>query len=143
MDLVTSSMVIFQFDKEPYRYFSSLLESKFGRDRINQNEITLRSLMEEVRSALFGSLVEGHVQQMHGLTRKDGGRAYCSFELYRTLPDSSLCFQVQDVGKVIDTLGRYFYFDFSLHPAEQALTAIEFGEGTSMVFAALMVPRSA
>lgn len=39
MDLVTSSMVISQFDKEPYRYFSGLLESKFGRDRINQNEV--------------------------------------------------------------------------------------------------------
>jgi hypothetical protein len=34
--LVTSTMVVSQFDHEPYTYFPRVLEAHFGRDKISK-----------------------------------------------------------------------------------------------------------
>jgi hypothetical protein len=36
LDLVTSTMVVSQFDHEPYTYFPRVLEAHFGRDKISK-----------------------------------------------------------------------------------------------------------
>lgn len=61
-----SSMVVSQFDHEPYAFFSKLVTLQFGSCLWAEEE-QLRPLMEKLRSELFRLQVEGHVREIHRL----------------------------------------------------------------------------
>jgi len=133
MELVTSSMVLSQFDFEPYTYFARLMEDQFGHQALQQQEQQLRPLMEELRSRLFARQVEAHVKEIHRIVKKDNRpRVYLSTELFRSYPDSDHYFVVQDMSMALDIIGKYFLFSFSEHSDGKILSRSELGDGSSI-----------
>lgn len=133
MDLVTSSMVMSQFDFEPYTYFATLLEERFGRKELQKQESSLRPLMEEMRTRLFTRQVEAHVREVHRIVKKDNqARVYVSAELFRSYPGSEHCFVVQDMPLALAILGKYFLFAFDEESYGKVLSKSKLGDGVSI-----------
>lgn len=142
MDLVTSSMVLSQFDYEPYSYFAMLLEQRFGRTELERHQSKLLPLMEKLRSRLFASQVDAHVREIHRIARKDGkARVYVSAELFRSYPDNNNYFLVQDMTVALEALNRYFYFRFDESSDCDALRKSKLGQGISINQCYHLVPN--
>lgn len=142
LDLVTSSMVVSQFDHEPYSYFAKLLQSHFGAEPLLRKEKTLLPLMNRLRGELFQAQIEGHVRELHRLVEKSQGKVYFSVELFRSIPDSGDFFLVQEIPKAMDALGRYFTFDFELIPPGKMLQRGDTGGGVSLVQSFFLSPKN-
>ena len=145
IDLVTSSMVLSQFDAEPYAYFSHLLLERFGRDEIMKHEAKLGPLMEKLRSRLFILQVEAHVRELHRILKKDGkARAYVSAELFRSNPmgDVEQYFLVQDMPIALEIIGRYFSFEFGPLLEDMILRKSELGDGVSINQNYILIPKA-
>lgn len=142
IEFLTSSMVVSQFDVEPYNFFAFLLERTYGRAKIQSLEKTLTPLMEKLRTKLFVDQVKHHVAEMFRLVKKDGtGRIYFSVELFRLNPDGKFYFLVQDMHEVLDIIGRYFWFDFELLPESDVLHRSQMGDGISVIQNYILSPR--
>jgi hypothetical protein len=142
IEFLTSSMVVSQFDVEPYNFFSVLLERTYGREKIQSLEKTLMPLMEKLRTKLFVDQVKQHVAEMFRLVKKDGtGRIYFSVELFRLNPDGKFYFLVQDMHEVLDIIGRYFWFDFDMLAESDVLHRSQMGDGISVVQNYILAPR--
>ena len=142
VDFLTSSMVVSQFDVEPYNFFSLMLERAYGRDRILSLEKTLRPFMEKLRTKLFVDQVKRHVEEMFRLVKKDGkGRIYFSVELFRLNTDGKLYFLVQDMQKTLEIIGHYFLFDFDTLPESDVLHRCDIDDGVSIVQNYMLSPR--
>lgn len=141
MDLVTSSMVLSQFDNEPYNFFALLLEQVFGREQIILHQQVLNPLMEQLRTKLFVQQVTRHVQEMHRLVKKDGeARVYLSVELFRSDENHGLYFLVQDIAKAMDIVGEYFLFDLEIMPQNEILNHVQIDSETSVIQNYVLVP---
>lgn len=144
MDFVTSSMVISQFDAEPYSFFSTILERAYGGDRILSLEKTLRPLMEKLRTKLFVAQVKHHVAEIYRLVTKEGkGRVFFSVEMFRQSAEGNVYFLVQDMQKALEIIGGYFLFDLELLPEPDVLHRCEVGDGISVIQNYVLAPRSA
>ncbi|WP_455221197.1 hypothetical protein [Kaarinaea lacus] len=142
MDLVTSSMVLSQFDYEPYTYFATLLEQRFAREQLEKHESKLLPLMEKLRSRLFALQVEIHTREMHRIVKKDGkARVYLSAELFRSYPDSDKYFLVQDMAVALETLDKYFFFSFDELSGDNILRKSKLGEGVSINQCYCLIPK--
>lgn len=148
LDFITSSMVVSQFDKEPYQYFSKLLELEFGREKILRKEKILMPLMEELRAALFKMQVAGHISEIYRLVNKEHGKVYFSVELFCALPAAESpaprgddYFLVHHMPYALETLSRFFFFDFQLIPPETSLRNTQIGEGHSVVQCYVLTPK--
>jgi len=142
IELLTSSLVVSQFDMEPYGYFSVLLEQYFGRDKLVTLEPVLVPLMEQLRTRLFVNQIRQHVQELYRLVKKDGkGRVYFSVELFRNDPHGEGYFLVQDMPKALDVLGEYFRFDFDLFQETNVLHRASIDAGTSIIQNYVLVPK--
>ncbi|HEY5603547.1 MAG TPA: hypothetical protein VIM41_10585 [Gammaproteobacteria bacterium] len=142
MELVTSSMVLSQFDFEPYTYFSTLLEQQFTREELLKHAAKLTPLMEKLRTRLFTLQVETHVREMHRIVKKDGkARIYLSAELFRSHPSNDNFFLVQDMPIALDTLAKYFLFKFDACLGEKVLSKSELGQGVSINQCYCLVPK--
>jgi hypothetical protein len=141
-------MVVSQFDNEPYRYFSKLLELKFGREQILRKEKILMPLMKELRAALFKIQVEGHVREIYRLLNKEHGKVYFSAELFCALPHAEGpaprvgdYFMVHQMPDALEILSQFFFFDFQLIPPETSLRNTQIGEGHSVVQCYALTPK--
>lgn len=141
IDLVTSSMVVSQFDNEPYVYFSKLLARQFGRQQLEKHQEKLVPLMEELRTLLFSLQVQGHVSELYRLVNKYNGKIYFSVELFRSLLQKPGHFLVQGIPTVLDILRKYFYFEFDAIPPESALRSSSAGQGTSIIQNHVLTPK--
>lgn len=143
IEFVTSSMVLSQFDAEPYTYFSCLLENKFGRAEILKHETKLIPLMEKLRTRLFVSQVEAHVREMYRILIKDGrSRAYLSAELFRSFADGKRFFLVPDMPKAMEIIGKYFFYEFDDDVAVSTLKKSSLGDGVSVNQCYVLTPKS-
>lgn len=140
LDLVTSSMVVSQFDHEPYTFFSKLLALQFG-SRLLAEEERLLPLMERLRSGLFRIQVEGHIREIYRLVEKRRGRVFFSVELFCSSSNRDEFFLVQEIHQVMDMIGKYFHFDFHLISPDQSLRMIETHSGTSIVQSYVLRPK--
>lgn len=143
IDLVTSSMVISQFDVEPYKYFSFLLEKRFGRSELVKYAAKLMPLMEKLRTKLFCLQVESHIKEIYRILKKNKkSRAYFSAELFRSHSDSDSYFLVQDMPKAIEVIGKYFYFEFDNTLGENILKKAELFDGGSINLSYVLIPNA-
>lgn len=143
IELVTSSMVLSQFDVEPYTYFSILLEEHFGREYLRKHEEKLTPLMENLRTKLFTLQVESHVKEMHRIVKKDKkSRVYVSAELFRSYLDENQFFLVQDMPKALEIIGKYFLYEFGDLLEGRVIRKSALGEGTSINQSYILVPKS-
>ena len=142
IELVTSSMVLSQFDVEPYAYFMHILENEFGRNGILKYEKKLLPLMEKLRTRLFINQVESHIKEMYRILIKDGrSRAYLSAELFRSFSDGKRFFLVQDMSRTLEIIGRYFYYEIDDDTAINTLKKSKLGDGVSVNQCYVLAPR--
>jgi hypothetical protein len=138
VDFVTSSMVASQFDVEPWTFFLTALEERFGRERLMADEERFAPAGEKLGSLLFETLVDGHLREMSRLLKPDG-RAYVSLELFRSSQGRDQFFPV--VSRLIDLAKPYFVFDFEQLDLADTLEEIEIGDDHSVVASFLMRPH--
>ena len=144
VDLVTSSMVVSQFDHEPYDFFSKLIMERFGLQQVVDREERVMHMIERLRGELFQTLVEGHVQEMYRILNKQHGKVYLSVELFRSLPQQEdSYFLVHGIAQALDVLNRYFHFEFSPIPPEQSLRKRAARTGYSIIQCLVMSPIAA
>lgn len=140
IDLVTASMVVSQFDHEPYGFFARLLAEKFGQEKVLQNEEQLRPMVEQLRSLLFRIQVEGLVREMYRIVNKTQGRVFFSVEFFRSLNGEDRYFLVHEIPRAMETIAEYFQFEFQSIPAEETVTTFSQNEGTSIVQSFVLRP---
>jgi hypothetical protein len=144
IDLVTSSMVVSQFDAEPYAFFAQLLMKRFGFDELRKHEAKLKPLVEQLRTRLFVMQVDAHVRELYRILKKDGSaRAYLSSELLRSYPGGEeQYFLVQDVVKALEVVDRYFAFELDELLGDQLLSKVALGDGVSVNQNYVLVPKA-
>lgn len=142
IELATSSMVLSQFDFEPYSYFTNLLINRFGSEEIKRHESKLTLLLETLRDKLFIAQVESHVKEMYRIIKKDlKPRIYLSAELFHSYPGTDRYFLVHHMPKALEIISKYFYFDFNQPFPEDALVKSQVGEGWSVTQCYLLTPK--
>ncbi len=142
IDLVTSSMVLSQFDFEPYTYFSGLLLECFGLEELAKHETRLMPLMEKLRTKLFTLQVESHIKEIYRIVKKDKRpRVYISAELFRSFPDKEQYFLVQDMPKALEMIGKCFFFEFGDVLEDKAFRKSSLGDGISINQNYILVPK--
>ncbi|MBC8287898.1 MAG: hypothetical protein H8E42_10545 [Nitrospinae bacterium] len=115
IDLVTSSMVVSQFEHEPYGFMTQMLMEKFGKETLAEMEKNLNPYMEKLRDALFLLLAEGHFQEIHRVLTENG-RAYFSLENFHWDMITDRWFQVRNFSATLEIMEKYFWFDFDTLP---------------------------
>lgn len=140
IDLVTASMVVSQFDHEPYAFFARLLAEKFGVEKVLESEEQLRPMVEQLRSLLFLIQAEGLVREMYRIVNKTQGRVFFSVEVFRSLNGEDRYFLVHEIPRAMETIAEYFQFEFQSIPAEETVTTFSQNEGTSIVQSFVLRP---
>jgi SAM-dependent methyltransferase len=143
MDFITSSMVVSQFDFEPYSYFVRNLFLQFGELAAERNADAVNALAETLRNNLFLTQVEAHCQEILRLLKPDG-RAYFSIEtLHRETP-AEYWFFAETATKALEIVARHFSFDLDSMPGIIVPARIEMVRGgTSIVQSYLLLPGDA
>lgn len=142
VELATSSMVLSQFDFEPYSYFTNLLTNCFGLEEIKRHESKLAPLLETLRDKLFITQVESHIKEMYRIIKKDlKPRIYLSAELFHSHPSIDQYFLVHHMPKALEIISKYFYFDFNQPFPDNALIKSPVGEAWSVTQCYLLTPR--
>jgi len=130
IDLVTSSMLLTQFENEPFQYLSTCVAALVGRPTPRE-EAALQALVEEFRDLLLNRQMEGHFQEIRRLLAP-GGRCYLSFELFRRLEETNRWFVVAGMPRALEIAGRYFQIRFDLLPDEMRLSRFSTDEVPSL-----------
>ena len=142
IELATSSMVLSQFDFEPYSYFTNLLIARFGSEEIKRHESKLTPLLETLRDKLFLAQVESHIKEMYRIIKKDlRPRIYLSAELFQSYPGTDHYFLVHHMPKALELIGKYFYFDFNQSSPDAALIKSKVGEAWSVTQCYVLTPK--
>jgi len=138
IDLVTSSMLVSQFEHQPYDYFANRAAQRLGApDR--REEDRLRPAMERLRSTLLRDQIERHCEEIRRLLAP-GGHCLMSFEMFHFDATTSRWFVVRQMLEALDLLSRYFDFDMDgLDPAS-LVTRYRNGDSASLVHTYLLTP---
>ena len=142
VDFITSSMVVSQFDFEPYSYFVRNLYARFGRQAVERNSDALNALVETLRDNLFLTQVEAHCREIARLLKPDG-RVYFSIEaLHRERP-SDHWFYAEVMCKAMGIVARHFLFDLDTLPDIIVPARSEMVRGgASVIHSYLLLPRA-
>ncbi len=140
VDLVTSAMVVSQFEHEPYTYFSRQAATRLGRPSMEE-EKRLRPALETLRDKLLLNQVERHCDEIGRMLAPEG-RCFMSFELFQLDRRDGRWFLVKEMYEALKVLGQRFRFDFNVLSTEDAVTRFETGESASLVYAFLLAPRA-
>lgn len=138
--LVTSSMLVSQFDHEPYQYFARRTEEILGPPTTAE-EKGLLTAAESLRAMLFVSQVERHCEEIVRLLAP-GGRCYMSFEMFHVVPGSMQWFLVQNMAKALDIVARYFLFDFDMISEHESITRFQTDGRLSLVLSVVLEARN-
>lgn len=139
VDLVTSSMVVSQFDHEPYEYFAHRTADRLGRPATKE-ETRLIPVMSSLRATLFTEQVTRHCEEILRLMAP-GGYCYMSFELFHLVRGTKPWFLVEGMPRALEIVGRSFLFNFDILPEHQVLTRFQTGDTPSLVFSFMLTAR--
>jgi hypothetical protein len=140
-DLVTSSMVVTQFDHEPYGYFSAQSTAKLGP--IEQAEAQqLQLAAETLQDTLFSGQLRGHFAEIARVLSPEGV-CYLSFEMFHKVPGSSRLHLVQGVPEIFRVAAELFYFDEKRLPSEEWMSSFCNRGEPSLVASLLLHPQTA
>jgi hypothetical protein len=141
VDFITSSIVVSQFDFEPYTYFVRNLLLRFGRQLAGRRIEELETLEKTLRDNLFHAQVEGHCREMLRLLKRQG-RVYFSIESLHKDKPTDPWFHVEVASKAMGIIGKHFYFDLESLPeiAVPECTPMVNG-GASVIHAYLLLPK--
>jgi len=131
IDLVTSSMVMSQFEHEPYDYFSRQVASRVGLPS-ERDKRHLDGPVDTLREALATRQIEGHLDEAARIMAPDG-RLFVAFELFHADPKDGGWFLVRHMHKAMELLDERFDFDFELLPAGGSVIEVQLRGGASLV----------
>lgn len=131
IDLVISSMLLSQFEHEPYEYFSKQVQSRLGTPAPGA-EKRLRPSMEALRTALLTNQIDGHCDEIERIMAPDG-RALVTFEMFHYDRDEKRWFLVSQMHGALGILAERFDFDFDSAPGEAMDNHFETPTGRSVV----------
>lgn len=139
VDLVTSSMVLSQFEHEPYGFFSKGMAQTLGAPSESEEE-SLRPALERLRETLFMTQIERHCAEISRIL-KPSGRAYVSFEMYRF--DKARGWILLDyMARALSAIGARFDFDFETLPPSSTRSRFENAGSSSRVESYLLRRRT-
>ena len=133
VQMVTSSMLVSQFEHEPYGYFARQVASQIGPPTHGE-EARLRSTMEDLRTSLLIDQVERHCQEIDRILAP-GGRCYLSSEMFHWLPDERRWVAVEGMPEMLQAIDRHFAFNFDIVPESESLVRFETRGALSLVCA--------
>jgi hypothetical protein len=139
VDLVLSSMVISQFEHEPYDYFSRQVAALVGPPSA-QEERLLRPAMDRLRSILLENQIEGHCEEIERILAP-GGRCFLAFEMFHRQQGDDVWHLVEEMQGALSGLAQRFDFDIDGCPALMADAMFETDGGRSMVCHLLLAPK--
>lgn len=139
VDLATSSMLLSQFEHEPYDYFSRLITCLIGPPS-SSDERRLAGAMEQLRDTLVEHQIEEHCAEIYRILATSG-RAFISFELFYLDPRQGGWFLVKQMHRGLAVLDRYFHFDFDLLDARDSATRFQARGGPSLVLSLVLKPK--
>lgn len=141
VDLVISSMVISQFEHEPYDYFSRQVAALLGPPSTPE-EARLSPAMEKLRRTLLTNQIEGHCREIERISAGDG-RIFLAFELFHGEAGGHRLHLVEPMHDALRLLARHFDFDFAGNPDPVVDTGFEAGDAGSVVYHFLLAPKGA
>ncbi len=132
VDLVTSSMLVSQFEHEPYRYFSRQTARRLGWPDADEAR-RLRPAMERLRSTLFAAQIERHCDEILRILAP-GGLCFMSIEMFHRDPDHEHWFAVREMHAALAHLSERFRFNFDVIGEADCLTRFQTDRSPSLVF---------
>ena len=139
VDLVTSSMLISQFEHEPYRYFSRQAVKRLGPPATGE-ERRLAPVMDSLRTTLIGDQIERHCDEIERILAP-GGRCFMSFEAFQRGPAGGRWFLVEEMHAALGRLARRFDFDFELIGEADMVLRSDTAEDPALVYAFVLAPK--
>lgn len=140
VDFATSSMVLSQFEHEPYDYFASQVEELLGAPTIKE-EKPLRPLLQSLRSLLLVNQIRLHCQEIKRILRP-AGRCYLSFEIFHASADGASWFLVTGVPEAMAAIGQHFHFNLEIIPPEAFLSRFRQTEKPSLCCSLVLEMKS-
>ncbi|MGY9006306.1 MAG: hypothetical protein ACKVJQ_09475 [Alphaproteobacteria bacterium] len=137
MDFVTSSMLVSQFEHEPYDLFSNRSHIQLG-EPTPRDERRLAAPMEKLRSDLFATQFERHCDEISRILRPEG-HCFMAFELFHRNIDNEWFL----VPEILDTLANItgtLAFDFDLLPPDQGMIRLNPINRPSMIMCMILKP---
>ncbi len=139
VDLVTSSMLVSQFEFEPYSYFARQALARLGPPDSSEDR-RLRPALERLRSTLVADQFERHCDEIERILAP-GGRCFMSFEMFHHDADAEGWFLVRDMHRALDTLAGRFNFDFDTIDERGSVIRFQTGRSGSVVYCFLLAPK--
>ena len=133
IDLVTSSMLLSQFETQPYNYFAEQAATLLGRPR-RRDERRLDAAMKTLRTTLLTNQVASHCQEIERILAP-GGRCFMAFELFHYDRERECWFLVGQMHQALAIVAERFEFDFDLLPATDLALRFEPPGKSSLVYA--------
>ncbi len=131
IDLVTSSMLISQFDREPFTYFARQAATRLGPPT-DREERLLQPAQEALRFELFTTQAERHCDEIMRILAPDGC-CLVSFELFQYDAGNDAWFLVRETHAALEIMQARFAFDFDILPPEDAIARVKVGPNPSLV----------
>ncbi len=138
-DLVISSMVLSQFEFEPYEYFASRATTTHGRPTGKQ-AAKLDQGTDVLRDILLSQSIDRHCREIIRILRPDG-RCFMAFEMHHKNQETDGWFLVRQMHDAIPALQQYFHFDFDQLQAPDHVVELADGNSRSLVYCYLLRPR--
>ncbi len=140
VDLVTSSMLLSQFEHEPYDYFSKQVTMLIGAPSAGE-EGRLGRAMEQLRDTLVDRQIEEHCAEIRRILAP-GGRVFMSFELFHFDREQKGWFLVKQTQPSLAVLDRHFTFNFEIIAEGESLTRFQSRRTPSMVLALVLEAKA-
>lgn len=138
-DLVTSSMVISQFEHEPFDFFSRAAVRALGRPS-SREERSLRDKLDALTSTLTANQVEHHCREIKRILAP-GGKCYMSFEVFQHHATRDFWFLVRRVHDSLASVGNHFHFNFDIITAQECVDRFDTDGHPSIVFSFVLEPK--
>lgn len=139
-DLVISSMVMSQFEFEPYAYFASRAAAVHGPPTGSMAK-KLEKGTHILRDTLLSESIHRHCREIRRILRPDG-RCFMAFEMHHRNEQAGGWFLVRQMHDAIPALQQYFHFDFDQLQAPDHVVQMADGTERSLVYCYLLKPRA-
>ena len=139
IDLVVSSLVISQFESEPYGYFSKQAAERLGRPSRSEKSRLQRPL-ENLRSHLLRTQIDRHFDEIDRILAPTG-QCFLSFEMFHSDGRDEQWFLVNEMLSALGILGRRYDFDFNFLAPRDSVVQYQGTNGSSVVYAFLLRPK--
>ncbi len=140
VDLVTSSMVVSQFEHEPYGYFSKQAAAVLGPPSPGE-ENRLSPAMEALRSTLLANQIERHLDEIERILAP-GGHCFMAFEMFHVDDGTGRWFLVREMHGALAAIAGRFDFNFDILPQSDSVALFETPGGRSVVHRFVLEPRA-